>query len=210
MKRRVHIRINKRRNWKFLLFIIIIGAMMWDCLRGNGLVRGMWSVPRWYTVKMEQRWKDKVRGPRAPICPPWIPHGLTWTWARSSALRNRRLTAWACSFLYFNLPLWREDKKIWTVSVWHEVQCIPFKTQSDNNPVRLHKNVTKAGPFPLRDSRSLHREYRVNSILVARPPLTSFAPKLCTCEHDVSTSRKCVHSRTLLSIEIVFCSLWII
>jgi hypothetical protein len=28
-----------------------------------------------------------------PLCPPQIPHGLTWNWTRASAVRGRRLTA---------------------------------------------------------------------------------------------------------------------
>jgi hypothetical protein len=30
-----------------------------------------------------------------PLCPPQIPHGLTWNWTRNSAAGSRRLTAWA-------------------------------------------------------------------------------------------------------------------
>jgi hypothetical protein len=30
-----------------------------------------------------------------PLCPPQIPHDLTWDWTRAAAVGNRRLTAWA-------------------------------------------------------------------------------------------------------------------
>jgi hypothetical protein len=30
-----------------------------------------------------------------PLCPPQIPHGLTWDRTRASAVEGRRLTAWA-------------------------------------------------------------------------------------------------------------------
>jgi hypothetical protein len=46
---------------------------------------------------------------------------------------------------------------------------------------------------------------RVKVTLVARPLLTPVAQKLCRCEHGLFTSRTCVHSRTLLRIEIVCC-----
>jgi hypothetical protein len=29
-----------------------------------------------------------------PLCPPQIPHDLTWTWTRAAAVRSRRLIAW--------------------------------------------------------------------------------------------------------------------
>jgi hypothetical protein len=55
------------------------------------------------------------------------------------------------------------------------------------------------------DSPSLPRDTRVKVTLVARPLLTSVTQKLCRCEHGVYASRTCVHSRTLLRIEIVCC-----
>jgi hypothetical protein len=48
----------------------------------------------------------------------------------------------------------------------------------------------------------------VKATLVARPLLTPVAQKLCRWEHGVFTSRTCVHSRTLLSIEIDCWCLW--
>jgi hypothetical protein len=53
---------------------------------------------------MEHRWNETDRGkPKysgekpvpVPLCPPQIPHGLTWDRTRASAVRGRRLTAWA-------------------------------------------------------------------------------------------------------------------
>jgi hypothetical protein len=29
-----------------------------------------------------------------PLCPPQIPHDLTWAWMRAAAVESRRLTAW--------------------------------------------------------------------------------------------------------------------
>jgi hypothetical protein len=52
---------------------------------------------------MEHRWNEIDRGKTevlrrksvpVPLCPPQIPHGLTRDW-RTSAVRGRRLTAWA-------------------------------------------------------------------------------------------------------------------
>jgi hypothetical protein len=31
----------------------------------------------------------------APLCPPQIPHNLTWAWTRAAAVATRRLTVWA-------------------------------------------------------------------------------------------------------------------
>jgi hypothetical protein len=30
-----------------------------------------------------------------PLCPPQIPHGLSWEWTRAAVVRSRRLTSWA-------------------------------------------------------------------------------------------------------------------
>jgi hypothetical protein len=53
------------------------------------------------------------------------------------------------------------------------------------------------------DSPNLPRDTRDNITLVAIPLLTSVAQKLYKCRHDVFTSRKRAHSRTLLRIEIL-------
>jgi hypothetical protein len=49
---------------------------------------------------VEWNWQGKteVLGKKpvpVPLCPPQIPHGLTRDWTRASAVRGRRLTAWA-------------------------------------------------------------------------------------------------------------------
>jgi hypothetical protein len=51
------------------------------------------------------------------------------------------------------------------------------------------------------DSRNLPRNTWMKFNLVARPLLMPVAQKLCKCEYDVFTSRMCVFSQTLLSIE---------
>jgi hypothetical protein len=40
-----------------------------------------------------------------PLCPPQIPHHLTWTWTRTVAVGSRRLTAWATARPH-RLPGW--------------------------------------------------------------------------------------------------------
>jgi hypothetical protein len=40
-------------------------------------------------------WKWQGKPVPVPLCPPQIPHGLTWDRTRFSAVRGRRLTAWA-------------------------------------------------------------------------------------------------------------------
>jgi hypothetical protein len=49
---------------------------------------------------VEWNWQGKteVLGEKplpVPLCPPQIPHGLTWDWSRASAVSGRWLTAWA-------------------------------------------------------------------------------------------------------------------
>jgi hypothetical protein len=84
------------------------------------------------------------------------------------------------------------------------VQNIPFKTQYRRSHVLHHKNETRSKSIPV--------WYTVNLLqpatLVARPLLTPVARKLWRCKHGVFATRTCVHSRTLLRIEIVCCCLW--
>jgi hypothetical protein len=65
---------------------------------------GTWSGFVCFYVLMEHRWNEIDRGkPKysgekpvpAPLCPPQIPHGTTRDRTRASAVRGRRLTAWA-------------------------------------------------------------------------------------------------------------------
>jgi hypothetical protein len=59
-----------------------------------------WLVFSFFLV-MEHRWNEidreepKYSGKNLPLCQPQIPHGLTRDRARASAVRGRRLTAWA-------------------------------------------------------------------------------------------------------------------
>jgi hypothetical protein len=73
-----------------------------DCLCGAVAAANTDNTP----VNMEQRWNDTDRGKTeglgekpvpVPLCPPQIPHGLTWLRNRASSVRSRRLTAWAIS-----------------------------------------------------------------------------------------------------------------
>jgi hypothetical protein len=64
------------------------------------------------------------------------------------------------------------------------------------------KHTTEeAGPVPTAFNLPHHAVIRV--ILVARPLLTTVARKLCRCERGIFKSRTCVHSRTIIHIEIV-------
>jgi hypothetical protein len=85
------------------------------------------------------------------------------------------------------------------------IQGVPFKTQPKNNHY-YGKKLNKQQALPrVTDSPNLPCDIRVKVTLVARPLLTPVAQKLCGCEHGLFTSRTCVHSRILLSIEIVSC-----
>jgi hypothetical protein len=59
-------------------------------------------------VPVEWNWQGKTEVPGekpvpVPLCPPQIPHGPTLDRTRVSAMRGRRLTAWAMARPYFNL-----------------------------------------------------------------------------------------------------------
>jgi hypothetical protein len=71
-----------------------------------------------------------------------------------------------------------------------------------------HEVRSSSTPHPnVRDFPNLPRDTQVKVILVNSPLLIPVAQKLCRCEHGVFTIRTCVHSRTLLRIEIVwYCS----
>jgi hypothetical protein len=50
------------------------------------------------TVELYWQGKTEELGEKpvpVPLCPPQIPHGLTWARTRASAVRGRRLTTWA-------------------------------------------------------------------------------------------------------------------
>jgi hypothetical protein len=53
-----------------------------------------------WRATVEWYWQEKTEelGEKpvpVPLCPPQIPHGLTWERTRASAVRGRRLTTWA-------------------------------------------------------------------------------------------------------------------
>jgi len=71
--------------------------------RGCLLSLACYAYPRWYEFG-ERLWNDIDRGKTeelvdkpvpVPFCPPQIPHGLTRSRTRASAVRGRRLTTWA-------------------------------------------------------------------------------------------------------------------
>jgi hypothetical protein len=55
-----------------------------------------------------------------PLCPPQIPHDLTWDWTRAAAVGSQRLTAWAMARPYVSCYWW-----LWFVLVC----CVHFLTQ---------------------------------------------------------------------------------
>jgi hypothetical protein len=107
-----------------------------------------------------------------------------------------------CFFLWWNAPLPTNHLlydfiySFWYYRVYHLI----------NNPTEITYYGTKmkseAGPPRVIDSARLSRDTRIKVTLVARPLLLPFAQKLCRCEHDAFSSRTCVHSWTLLRIEI--------
>jgi hypothetical protein len=69
------------------------------------------SSPRWY-MRMESRGgmmfirenrRTRIKPVPVPLCPPQMPHWLTRARTQVSAVRDRRLTAWATAYL-----LWRD------------------------------------------------------------------------------------------------------
>jgi hypothetical protein len=83
-----------------LLFLLRWGATMslWNWASNGPIDRPLHDIG----VNMEWRWNDIDRGDRRsrrkrvamPLCPPEIPHELTWVWTWVSAARSQQLTAW--------------------------------------------------------------------------------------------------------------------
>jgi hypothetical protein len=80
-----------------------------------------------------------------------------------------------------------------------------YHLKGNSNTIAYYGKRIKsgAGPPPCNRLSQPPRDTRVKATLVARPLLTPSAQKLCRCLHYVFTSRTCVHSRTLLRIQIV-------
>jgi hypothetical protein len=56
----------------------------------------VWSMERRGGMIMTGKSRRSPRKPvPVPLCPPQIPHGLIRAWTRASAVRGRRLAAWA-------------------------------------------------------------------------------------------------------------------
>jgi hypothetical protein len=62
-----------------------------------------------------------------PLCPPEIPHNLTWDWTRTAAVGSQRLTAWAMS-----RPLY----ETWYVyhAIWGRISGVLHKSLSSVIP----------------------------------------------------------------------------
>jgi hypothetical protein len=94
---------------------------LWNC----GLWRALCPSPRWYMsvygAAVEWYWQGKTEGlgekpVPVPLCSPQNPHELPWAQTRASAVRNRRLTAWAMArpaqsvILKGNWVVWQHNK----------------------------------------------------------------------------------------------------
>jgi hypothetical protein len=75
-------------------------------------------------------WENPVP---VPLCPPQIPHGITWDWTKASAVRGRRLTAWA-SHAYAPVCL-RKVAVNWDPRKWQKCVC---SWRSPGGRVGLH------------------------------------------------------------------------
>jgi hypothetical protein len=59
------------------------------------------TVERWWlwSNRWNENWQDKQKylekPSLVPLCPPQIPHDLTWAWTPAAAVGSRQLTAWA-------------------------------------------------------------------------------------------------------------------
>jgi hypothetical protein len=99
----------------------------------------MWSN-RW------NDWQGFRRKPAPePICPPQIPHDLTWTRIRAATVGSRRLRAWATArprvVSVFSRHLFRiSDKAVLRFLRFYQ----PFQTNSD---IESHILTTNSFPF---------------------------------------------------------------
>jgi hypothetical protein len=77
-----------------------------------------------------------------PLCPPQIPHNLTWTRTRVAAVGSRRLTAWAMARPYirsnFKPRLYVSKIKYTTLTQRHNVNPISFNQIYINWWILLH------------------------------------------------------------------------
>jgi hypothetical protein len=107
------------------------------------------------------KWNRSIRREHVPVplCPPQIPHDLTWARTRAAAVGSRRLTAWA---MVRPPPLISEIKSstfigelMWTNSrfVPHRKHSLPhvcFYINSPNSVVSVYRGWTTEIRFPAR------------------------------------------------------------
>jgi hypothetical protein len=77
-------------------------SMRWDYVSELLPQTDILFIPTWYVLEkdggMILAGETEELGEKpvpVPLCPPQIPHGLTWARTRASAVRSRRLTTWA-------------------------------------------------------------------------------------------------------------------
>jgi hypothetical protein len=90
--------------WNFSLLVVIFLGVEWDWLHLirrplTGLLYQPWAIDECGAVsgiRISNENRNTWRLPAlTPICPPKMPHDLTWAQTRAAAVESRRLTAWA-------------------------------------------------------------------------------------------------------------------
>jgi hypothetical protein len=85
-----------------LLLVPSFLSMAWDDVSELRSQKGFFypqgKILAWRAM-VEWYWQDKIEelGEKpvpVPLCPPQIPHGMTWVRTGASGVRGRRLTAW--------------------------------------------------------------------------------------------------------------------
>jgi hypothetical protein len=73
-------------------------------------------------MKIDNGNRSTLREPApVPLCPPQIPHYLTWARTRAAAVGSRRLTAWAMARPPWTSFLWDRAAREWTCSLIHRL-----------------------------------------------------------------------------------------
>jgi hypothetical protein len=102
------------------------------------------------TVEWYRQWKTEELGEKpapVPLCPPQIPHGLNRARTRASAVRGRRLTAWAMARSFRNLTLTTCEETTRCVVSYERVQKIGVFWQTSSSRSKVANGFLSTQPF---------------------------------------------------------------
>jgi hypothetical protein len=106
-------------EWELAVETEVLGENLPQCRCGMRIARGNQSTRR--------------KPAPVPLCPPQIPHDLTWAWTRAATVGSRQLTTWAmawpwtigkygaCGGMRIGWGNWSTWRKPASVSLWQQV-----------------------------------------------------------------------------------------